>query len=268
MNKEWYSIDVKANVLIDLQNYLSSKHIDEKVLKKFEMLNVREMMDMETVSAIDEIIDKKEFVDFVMEKYMYYRTLKYGQVVFWESASCERAIGYNGRWYQFVENMLKQYCEMNDDVLFVGTADGREIPDSKDFNFYALEQIGASAEKISTNKVEAVYEGDFEDSTLIIKNGNSMQAIVALRCLMPNTRIDKFMRFVENNIRYQGVVILSHPMGYIDKEGNFGPLPNCDKTRMEFEKRLKTVLSDMGYYWIVDMIETAVEYFYVLKRGK
>ena len=69
---------------------------------------------------------------------------------------------------------------------------------------------------IDTDKVVACYEADIEDEMFVIGEGHIMQAIVALRCLMPNTRLNHFLKFVENNLHDHGVLIVSHPMGFLD----------------------------------------------------
>jgi len=267
MNKEWYEIDVKKEVLAEIARYMKSDSLAEAVLKKLELLSVRDMMDMEIVVKIREINNVQEFINFVSEKYLYYRTMKYGRNEFWTSAASEREIGYAGKWYQFIVELLKRYCIEKDTVLFVGTADGSEIPEDGYFSYYALEQIDESIAQISGEKVSKIISGDFEDDALIIANGNDIKAIVALRCLMPNTRMDKFMNFVGNNLKKEGTLILSHPMGYLDVNGEYKQLENSGIKRKEFEKRLNDVLQDKKEYSIIDTIETSVEYFYILKRG-
>lgn len=265
MNREWYNIDVKKEVLNDVQNYLMGNVIALKILESLQGVSVRDMMDISFISKIEGINKPRAFIQYVSDRYMYYRSQKYGQEGFWESAANERNIGYSGLWYEYISKLLAMYCKAGDKVLFVGTADGREIPDNSLFEYYALEQIGNSVSHIEVSKVVDYYEADFEDDTFVISDGKAMQAIVALRCLMPNTRLNRFLRFVENNLNNQGVLIVSHPMRYLDANNEYKSLPNCKKTRKDFDERLKNELLNHHNMRIIYEEETNVEYFYIIK---
>lgn len=265
MNKEWYNIDVKKEVLREIEEYIKKNNIKYEVVKYLESVSVRDMMDIEYLKNVSGISDVNVFSDFVSKQYYKYRTLKYGQEGFWKSAASERDIGYAHKWHEYITILLSKYCNSGDNVLFVGTADGSEIPYNHKYCYYALEQIGTSIDRLDKNKVIESYKGDFEDTEFIIDNGHKMNAIVALRCLMPNTRLDKFITFIDNNICNNAVLIVSHPMGYLDNNGVYGKLPNCDKTRVDFDKRLNKVIKEMHKWNIIDEFETKVEYFYVIK---
>lgn len=268
MSKEWYNIDVKKEVLESIKKYIYKMHYPISIIDSLKAVSVRDMMDIEYVLKINEIKDPEQFVEFVTEQYMYYRELKYGQEEFWTAASNERDVGYNHKWHEYITDILLDSCERKSNVLFVGTADGAEIPPNDVFNYYALEQVETSVEKIDKKKVKKKYEGDFEDDKLILEKGNNMKAIVALRCLMPNTRLQKFLKFAENNLSEGGILVLSHPLGFLDVNGKYGMLPGCEEKRREFEKRLKDALNEYPLFEIVKEMESIVEYFYVLRmRG-
>ena len=118
---------------------------------------------------------------------------------------------------------------------------------------------------IDSSKVVACYEADFEDETFVIGEGKEMKAIVALRCLMPNTRMKHFLRFIENNLSNNGVLIVSHPMGYLDVNNEYKALPDCENTRIDFDKRLQNELLNHNNMRIIHEEETNVEYFYIIK---
>lgn len=265
MNKEWYSIDVKKEVLKDVQTYLADNAAAAEIIEALRDVSVRDMMDISYVRTIRTIDQPDLFAKFVHERYLYYRSQKYGQEGFWEAASIERSVGYSGLWYEYISDLLKKYCKENDKVLFVGTADGREIPDNGLFEYYALEQIGNSVSHIDTDKVADLFEADFEDDSFVIGNGKQMKAIVALRCLMPNTRLNRFFGFVENNLQQNGVLVVSHPMGFMDVNNEYKPLPGCEKTLKSFDDRLKRELLAHENMSIIYEEKTSVEYFYVMK---
>lgn len=265
MNKEWYNIDVKREVLKDIQNHMADNSMVTEIIELIKDISVRNMMDISYIRMLGEIDNPEQFTEFVSERYMYYRSQKYGHEGFWKSASDERNIGYSGLWYVYISNMLKKYCRENDKVLFVGTADGREIPDDGLFEYYALEQIGNSVSHIDSGKVVKSYAADFEDDTFVIGNGKLMNAIAALRCMMPNTRIGRFLQFVENNLQHQGVLIVSHPMGFLNVDNEFMPLPEFRKKLKDFDYRLKNEILNHENMKIIYEEETNVEYFYIVK---
>ena len=265
MNREWYNIDVKREVLNDIQVFLQNNDFGLDVMDVLKGVSVRDMMDLDFVTKLDGIENPEAFSKYVSDRYMHYRGEKYGQEGFWESASRERSIGYNGAWYEFITNLLGKYCEFGDKVLFVGTADGKEIPNNQRFEYYALEQISNSVNSIDSSKVVESYKADFEDDSFLIGSGKEMGALIALRCLMLNTRLEHFFKFVNNNVRKQGVLIVSHPMAFLDKNSNFMALPNREITLKEFNTRLMQALRNFENMHVIYEEETRVEYFYVIK---
>lgn len=265
MNREWYNIDVKQEVLDDIDNFLKDAADTPRIIETLRRVSVRDMMDISFISTIEEIKEPMAFSQFVRERYIHYRGEKYGQEGFWEAAANERIIGYNGAWYEYITNILMQYCSQGDKVLFVGTADGKEIPDNQNFEYYALEQLGNSVSNIDAGKVAGCYEADFEDETFIIGEGHTMKAIVALRCLMPNTRMNYFLKFIDNNLTDNGVLIISHPMAYLNVDNEYKALPDCETTRKNFDKRLHKELLYHNNMKIIHEEETNVEYFYIIK---
>lgn len=267
MNKLWYDIDVKKEVLNELENYLEINGWQKSIITKFQDISVRNLMDIEYLNDISEIVNKELFARYVTELYYKYRKLKYGQRAFWNSAYEERLWGDGGCWDEYIINMINKWCMKGSNVLFVGTADGSEIPFSDYYSFYALEQIRESVKQIDEKKVQKVVLGDFEDENLIVEKEEFFPCIVALRCLMPNTRINKFLEFVEKNLSNNGCLVVSHPRSYLDKNGKIRYLADYDKKKRQFEKRLKKEIIDKKYI-IVHEAETEIEYFYILKRNK
>ena len=265
MNREWYNIDVKREVLNDIQVFLQESGLGSTVMNVLKNVSVRDMMDLSFITKLKAIKNPEKFSKYVSDRYMYYRGEKYGQEGFWEAASRERNIGYNGNWHEFITNLLRKYCKLGDKVLFVGTADGEEIPNNRYFKYYALEQIGTSVKNIDGSKVVERYNADFEDDSFLIGTGNEMGALIALRCLMPNTRLNRFFRFVKNNVNKHGVLIVSHPMGFLDKDNNFMALPHSIESLKEFDTRLNQTLKNFINMHVIYEEETSVEYFYVIK---
>lgn len=265
MNREWYNIDVKQEVLKDIKKFLMDNANISMIIEALKNVSVRDMMEISFIHTINGIEDPIAFSKYVSSRYMHYRSEKYGQEGFWEAATNERNIGYNGAWYEYITNLLMKYCVKGDKVLFVGTADGKEIPNTHEFEYFALEQIGNSVNNIDSSKVMACYEADFEDETFVIGEGKAMKAIVALRCLMPNTRINRFLNFINNNLNQNGILLVSHPMGYLDVSNVYKALPNCEIMREAFDKRLKKELLNYNNMKIIYEEETNVEYFYIIK---
>ena len=147
----------------------------------------------------------------------------------------------------------------------MGIANGAEIPNTPLFNYFALEEIESSVKSIDKTKVVDAFQGDFENPNLIINNGKRTDAIVALRCLMPNTRLEPFFDFANNNIKPNGVLILSHPLSYLDNHNGFQRLPGCEQKRIEFEERLQNALKTSYLFELIKQFGTLVEYFYILK---
>lgn len=267
MNREWYNIDVKKEVLRDIEQYLKDSKADISIIEKLKSISVRDMMDLDYIGTIPALADPIGFSKFVKERYMEYREKKYGQEGFWEAAANERNIGYKGAWYDLITDLLRRCCAVGDNVLFVGTADGREIPENNLFNYYALEQIGRSVMGIDKEKIIECYVADFEDDRFLVKDGHWMKAIVALRCLMPNTRLSRFFKFAENNLEKDGMLILSHPMGFLDVNDEYKPLPDCEELRLDFDRRLKDEMRKHDNFQVIYEEKTDVEYFYIIKVG-
>ena len=269
MNKPWYEIDVKKEVLRKLTDAYTKYHPNEHLPVSVIDLSIRELMDANfwRKTGCNEA-DSATFAAFAKEQYFAVRTAKYGQCDFWASALREREIGYAGKWYEFISNLLSQYCPDSSKILFVGTADGSEIPRNKRWQYYALEQIESSLANLYTNEYVKTVLGDFEDNTLLIDGGRQMTAICALRCLMPNTRLVPFLTFCRNNLVEDGGLIFSHPLSCLYSDGSYGSLPEADRKRREFEIRLEQALQQVNEFSIINKFETSVEYFYIIKRRK
>ena len=269
MNKAWYEIDVKKEVLEKLAVAYMKYHPNEHFPVAIIDISIRELMDTNfwRKTGCNEVASMT-LATFAKEQYFAVRTAKYGQCGLWLSAHREREIGYDGKWYEFISGLLSQYCPDGSKVLFVGTADGSEIPRNNRWQYYALEQIENSlANLYAAENVKSVL-GDFEDKTLLIDGGGQMTAICALRCLMPNTRLIPFLTFCRNNLVADGGLILSHPLSCLYADGSYGSLPEADRKRQEFEIRLEQALQHHDEFSLIKKFETSVEYFYIIKRRK
>ncbi len=262
MSKEWYNINVKEEILKKVKEYFIENNLN---LSLFESIKDKPLKNLIDYPILEDKVESEKISDYIRKQYYTIRAIKYGNKDFWDSAVLERNIGYKNQWNDFIIKLLLDYCIENSDVLFVGTANGAEIPNSSLFNFYALEEIESSVQNIDKTKVVSAFQGDFENSNLIINNGKGMDAIVALRCLMPNTRLEFFLNFAKNNIKSDGVLILSHPLSYFDNQNEFQKLPNCEQKRIDFEKRLQKALNTANLFELIKHFGTVVEYFYILK---
>lgn len=267
MNKEWYKINVKEEVIKRLSSAYTASDLASILSIYIDKISIREIMysDFWLRMNFDDI-EAKKICELAKELYLDVRTEKYGQQGFWDSARLEREIGYSGKWYEFIKELLSRYCPHGGKVLFVGTADGSEIPRSGKLKYYALEQIERSLSNLEDNSQVQKIIGDFEDETLLICGGGQINIICALRCLMPNTRLEPFLAFCGNNLAPEGVIILSHPLSCLYSDGTFGYLSKATENRLNFEIRLKKALLKHEEYSMIDAFETSVEYFYVLKR--
>lgn len=272
MNKKWYEIDVKKEVWKELISYFNENQLPLEITNELKKQSVRNLMDEGFISAYskenypDISMDIKEFCSLSKDLYFKYRGLKYGQEYFWKSAQTERDLGYNHKWHDYVLQLLKPYTKPNDNILFVGTANGTEIPYDDSYMYYALEQLQSSVESMSKSLHLTPIVGDFEDNEMSIqtKNNAKFKGIFALRCLMPNTRLDNFFQFVHNNLQKDGVLIVSHPMSYLDENNQLQQLPNNEKTLEYFEKNLKDTANKSSFN-ILDSTLTNIEQIYILK---
>ena len=55
MNREWYNIDVRKEVLNDIQEFLQNNDLDIKIIDKIKNVSVRDMMDLAYVSNLEGI---------------------------------------------------------------------------------------------------------------------------------------------------------------------------------------------------------------------
>ena len=270
MNKQipWYSIDIRVEILASLKDYLVSKGYDSSVVDGLSSVSVRNLMDSFYLDALDVAGLDKEAAEFVSRKYYELRTRKYSCDSFLQSAAKEREIAYKGQWYSFLRNLLGRMAYKGDKVLFVGTADGNEIPADRFYRYYALEQLDGSINKLDEGKIVKKVIGDFEDDRIIIDGRNSMSVIVALRCLMPNTRLERFLQFVKVNLAYGGFVVLSHPMGCLLETGDLQRFDDAEERRLSFEDRLTQALATSGVFSVKKLEESAIEQFYELQYAK
>lgn len=268
MNKgTWSNIDVKSRTIEDISQRALQLGFDIRINLKnaMEGKSIRELSDLG--SPLDQFFLPANIVnelkDLAKSKYAYYRNMKYGNQEFWNCAQRERIIGYDD-WFDFVNDIINQYADDdNDAILFLGTADGWEIPARKN-KLYAVEQIESSCDEllVKRNDIKIIL-GDFEDDNLLIEE--KMKLIIALRCLMPNTRLGNFMKFIENNIIENGFLLISHPMKYL--HGN--ELINIDDSENKlcaFRKRLSNVVEGSKYRILKDF-RTNIEHFFILQRA-
>lgn len=266
MGKDWYVIDVKEKVFKELKDEFSKyilckANID--VLKKYSTRDLMEGKYLENIFPSNKIDECKKFVK---KRFFYYRSRKYGNEDFWNASSKERDIAYQCRWHTFIRELISRYCKENGKILFVGTANGNEIPFDNRFSFYALEQLNNSVRNIDTMKCKKIICGDFEDETLLIDDSNGIDVICALRCMTPNTRIEKFLQFADRNLKKDGVIIISYPMGYLDKDNLFKPLPEAKNKLVAFTNNISRILSEKTNYTMEKGVENIAESFFFLKR--
>jgi hypothetical protein len=266
-NVEWYDIDIKNEVLEAVHKYLEEKKIDgiNIIIKEMSKSSVRNLMEPDNFKLYVASENKEEFITLVTKVYFAARSRKYGQKCFWNAAKQEREIGYEGKWSDFLKKMILDYVGQQGKVLIVGTADGSEISMLPTMETYAMDQIESSVKAIVKDVIPV--HGDFEDDKLIVKEKKYFDVIIALRCMMPNTRLGNFFKFVRNNIKNKGFIILSHPLSYLNKNGVLENLENSSVRLKEFELRLKE-LTVRNNVEIIGECKTKVEHFYILKLGE
>lgn len=266
MNRDmpWYEINVKAEVISDLKRFVVERGGNADSIVAEQIGSVRDLMDVGSLSSKKTGIDPVLLAAYAKESYLRVRGAKYGQDGFWRSARQERELAYKGEWERFLVGLLGETCTDGGRVLFVGTADGSEIPRGRRFRYYALEQLERSTSQIDTSKVEAVVTGDFEDSGLKILPTEKFDAVVALRCLMPNTRLDRFIAFVGNNLWRGGHLIASHPMARLDEAGRLMALDDAVSQMADFERRFYAVCRSNGFE-MARSFPSELEQFYIVK---
>ena len=68
MNREWYNIDVRKEVLNDIQEFLQNNDLDIKIIDKIKNVSVRDMMDLAYVSNLEGIGDSEAISRFVSDR--------------------------------------------------------------------------------------------------------------------------------------------------------------------------------------------------------
>jgi hypothetical protein len=262
----WSKIDVKNRTIEDISKKAFQYGFDIYNKLQYEMKekSIRDLTDEN--SLLDQLILPvnivKELKKIAESKYIYYRNIKYGNSEFWNSAKRERIIGYED-WFNFINNLINQYTNsINDAILFFGSADGWEIPERKN-PLYAIEQIKDSCAELSSRRKDIkTILGDFEDGNLVI--GEKFKLIIALRCLMPNTRLNNFFITIENNISANGCLIISHPMKYL-YDDELVEIEDSHNKLKAFKKRLnRNVKGSM--FKIINDFKTSIEHFFILQR--
>jgi len=266
MSKDWYTVDVREKVFEELKDNFLSSTLPEADIDDLKKYSTRELMDGNCLNAVISPSMVAKCRKFVIERFYYYRNKKYGNKDFWYASSKERDIVYHNQWYTYIRNILSRYCKGRGNVLFVGTANGSEIPFDDRFNFFALEQLENSVNHIDRMKCLKIVCGDFEDEKLLVEGANCMDIICALRCMTPNTRIERFLRFADLNLKKDGAIVMSHPMGYLDKDGMFKPLPDSQHKLDVFRDRLHNILHIKMNYILEKEEENRVESFFFLNR--
>ena len=84
--------------------------------------------------------------------------------------------------------------------------------------------------------------------------------------MTPNTRIEKFLQFADRNLKKDGVIIISYPMGYLDKDNLFKPLPEAKNKLVAFTNNISRILSEKTNYTMEKGVENIAESFFFLKR--
>ncbi len=270
MNKEWYSFDVREEVLKDTKHFCAEHGIVLPIDIQINNLSTSALMDISFLQAYFDVHTAKLLKDFVQNRYFYYRGNKYGNQAYWRSATKERDVGYRGQWLSFIDALLHKYVYAGNKILFIGTANGAEIPDNDEYEYYALEQLSASVKQLESDKkrVCKAFIGSFEDESLIIDHAKSMSSILALRCLTPNCRLSHFVSFLNNNLDDHGTLIISYPLSYINAEGVLNPLPNITDQLQVFEYRIHEELVEKNGMQVIDNFHSTIEEFYILAFSK
>lgn len=266
MSKDWYAVDVKEKVFEELQDRFSAYAFPAADFDRLKTYSTRALMDGDCLEGMFPPSVIEACRQFVTERFFYYRSRKYGNEDFWGASARERDIAYHHGWYDYIKTIISRYCQEKGHVLFVGAADGSEIPFDDRFVFYALEQLPGSASHIDRMKCREVICGDFENETLVVERRNGMDMICALRCMTPNTRIDRFFSFADRNLKTDGVILLSHPMGYLAQDGTFGALPDAQVKLAAFRSRLSETLAENQNYVLEKEAENSAESLFLLKR--
>lgn len=261
---EWYEIDVKKRTLEALWPYLDAG-LRGRVWKSIDSHSVRDLMEAAFWAPHPQS-------DFLARKtaQIYYslREAKYSTAAYWHDAVQERKIAYGNKWEDFINSLLKEYAGGQGKILFVGAANGAEVPENGNFVFHAADQLLNSVRNMDNPNIAARFVGDFEDSDFAPCGKQDYDGLVALRCLTPNARLDKFMRFGGNNLRDDGVLILSYPLAYLRSHSNLVPIEDINAQIEAFQERLTQAATEAGFR-IQDEIKTELEHFWILylKKG-
>ena len=270
MSKEWYSFDVREMVLKETKLFCAEQGIILPIDLQLENLSTSTLMDTSFLQAHFDAYTAKLLKDFVQDRYFFYRNKKYGNPSYWCSATKERDMGYKGQWFSFVDALLNKYVYAGNKILFIGTANGAEIPDNDVYEYYALEQLSASVKQLESDKkrICKAFIGSFEDESLIINHAKSMSSILALRCLTPNCRLNHFVSFLNNNLDDHGTLIISYPLSYLNAEGILYRLPDITDQLQVFERKIHDELVEKNGMQIIDILCSTIEKFYILAFAK
>ena len=117
MNREWYNIDVKREVLNDIRVFLQNNDLGLEVMDVLKNVSVRDMMDLDFVTKLEGIENPEVFSKYVSDRYMHYRGEKYGQEGFCigqdelHTAGCGHgncSVGfYIDEWWRFNRYQLR-----------------------------------------------------------------------------------------------------------------------------------------------------------------
>ena len=266
MSDLWFSFDVREEVIKDVKRFCAERGLSLPDDLMLERISTSILMDLSFLESFMDSETAECLRGFFEERFFHYRGKKYGTQSYWIAARKEREIGYSGRWFDFLGSLLEKYVHHGDKVLFVGTANGAEIPNDTQYQYYALEQLTTSARqiRISHVNVAGVINGSFEDETLIVDEPHSMSCIAALRCLTPNCRLDRFSTFMRNNLSDQGVLILSYPTAYLDETDNLVPLHDVEEQLRLFEQALHDEIVEKRGFQIDSCLRSRVERIYIL----
>lgn len=259
----WFEINVSNNIKKVLEEFCESEKIEIEIANCLLAEDFSKLLDKDYLFEKYGNIDTNKLYEIISGVYLQSRRAKYGNENFWELAKKEREQAYNGEWHNYIYKLICNYVSLHSAVLFVGVANGYEIPKSEDFDFYALEEIDSSLENFRCENIKKKVLGSFENENIIINGKNGIDLIVALRCVLAKSNVQKFFNFARNNLRENGTVIISQPLKYLDAE-TFKKVENIEKRLEIFEKQLK-ILEKTQKIEVMNVFESEIEKFYIIK---
>jgi SAM-dependent methyltransferase len=268
MNK-WYEINVKEQVLKELQKYVRDSSIELDVINVYQSIgtehSVRDLLCHIKDNYLELNIEQSvaiQLFNYGLDQFLNYRRLKYGQIEFWDCAKLERDIVYENKWQSFLMNLINKHeRHPNLPILFLGCSDGSEIP-YMNREVYAIDHLDTSIARLKENRSEVkAICADFEDMPFL---QTRFSTIIGLRCIMPNTRLDVLFQNLNQYLLPDSIIIFSHPLAHLNEDYEF--ISNeSNHVLLNLSSQFEQLIQN-EHLELVNSFSNQLEHFWILKK--